>query len=75
MRCVHALLDVARESDLVDAKLLTGQSVQLVLEAKLCRLILDSEVDGDHTGAVWQRSIRLDTSLRAHVNATVVLEE
>jgi len=68
------LLNVAGESDFVDAEL-TRQVLDCVFEAELCRFVLDAKIDWDNHGAGWQRRECLDATLRLHVDAAVVVEE
>ena len=51
LRRVHTLLDVAGQGDLVDTYLIRWLVLQLVLESKLCRLILNAKVDRLHNSS------------------------
>ena len=71
---IHTLLNVAGESDFVDAKL-TRHVLNLIFEAELCRFVLDAKIYWDNHGTGWQRRERLDAPLRLHVDAAVVVKE
>ena len=51
LRRVHTLLDVAGQGYLVDTYLIRWLVLQLVLESKLCRLILNAKVDRLHNSS------------------------
>ena len=75
LRRVHTLLDVASQSDLIDADLF-AETIQFILKPKLGRLILHAKIDRDHHGIRRQLCERLDTFLRSRViTAAVCFEE
>ena len=74
LSCVHALLDIARQGDLIDANLIFRQIRQLVLETKLGWPILDAEVDRNDDSTWGKSSECFDAALGFHVDTVVGIE-
>ena len=73
LRGIQPLLNVASQGHLIDTNLIYRQILQFVLQTQLGWLVLDAKVDRNDYSAGRQSREGLDTTLRLHVHAAIIV--